>query len=308
MKLAFGMAALLLSQAGAVPVFAQAQQAAAAPSGVDAERRKEAMLPIENYIRSQETGKADYARAAFHKDAIMTGVNRAGYVSTPIDDKWFAGYTGKPSDDEPQAKRTVEFIDLTPTTGFVRLKSVYPNMAFEDYMMLLKVDGKWQIMQKLFHRLRAPTAESQNAAKAAGPAEIKAALVPIENYIKALETENVEFAKRAFHPDARMIGVNARGYYFNPISEFIKNMDGTPDADEAQRVRSIEMIDLTPTSGVVRLELTYPSIVFIDHMSLAKIDGEWKIVQKLFHAARPLTFAAPPAAPSSPAPDASPAK
>jgi hypothetical protein len=208
-------------------------------------------------------------------------------VSAPIDDAWFAGYTGKPHADEPQATRTVDMIDLTATTGFVRLKSVYPNMAFEDYMLLLKVDGEWKIMQKLFHIVRAPTPDGQSAAKAVGASEIKAALLPIENYIKALETENLDYARAAFHKDARMIGVNARGYYSNPISEFMKNMDGKPEDDEPLRVRSIEMIDITPTSGVVRLELVYPGIIFIDHMSLVKIDGEWKIVQKLFHAMRP---------------------
>jgi hypothetical protein len=287
MKNIFISAALILSQAGASSAFATDQQAAVKLAGMEAERRKEAMVPIENYIRSQETGVADYARAAFHKDARMDGMRRSGYVSTPIDDKWFASYTGKPHADEPQAKRTVDMIDLTATTGFVRLKSVYPDMAFEDYMLLLKVDGEWKIMQKLFHVVRAPTPEGHSAAKAAGPVEIKAALVPIENYIKALETENLDYAQLAFHKNARMIGVNARGYYSNPISEFMKNMSGKPEADEALRVRNIEMIDITPTSGVVRLELVYPDIIFIDHMSLVKIDGEWKIVQKLFHAMRP---------------------
>lgn len=287
MKTAFIFAALILFHTDVPYAHATEPQTATKPAGVEAERRREAMVPIENYIRSQETGTADSARAAFHKDARMDGVRQTGYVSAPIDDAWFGRYPGKPDKDEPQAKRTVDMIDLTATTGFVRLKSVYPKMAFEDYMMLLKVDGEWKIMQKLFHIVRAPTAEGQSAAKAVGASEIKAALVPIENYIKALETENLDYAQRAFHKDARMIGVNARGYYSNPISEFMKNMDGKPQDDEALRVRSIEMIDITPTSGVVRLELVYPDIIFVDHMSLVKIEGEWKIVQKLFHAMRP---------------------
>jgi hypothetical protein len=37
---------------------------------------------------------------------------------------------------------------------------------------------------------------------------------------------------------------------------------------------------------VAKLTLTYPAVTFTDYMALLKIDGEWKLVNKMFHADR----------------------
>jgi Putative lumazine-binding len=123
-------------------------------------------------------------------------------------------------------------------------------------------------------------------ARPADAAEIKAASVPVENYIKALQTGSVDYARLAFHKDARMIGNGRNGYISIPIEEWMTGLTGAPNRDEAQRKRSFRIIDLTATTGVARVELIYPDVTFIDHMTLLKVDGEWKIINKLFHAIR----------------------
>jgi hypothetical protein len=117
-------------------------------------------------------------------------------------------------------------------------------------------------------------------------ASVTAASVPVENYIKALATSNIETARLAFHKDARLVGANRSGYYSIPIEEWMKNLTGTPNADEAKRKRSFTIIDLTRSTGVAKVVLEYPDVTFVDHMALLKIDGEWKIVQKLSRAVR----------------------
>ncbi|HYP02166.1 MAG TPA: nuclear transport factor 2 family protein [Pyrinomonadaceae bacterium] len=52
--------------------------------------------------------------------------------------------------------------------------------------------------------------------------------------------------------------------------------------DEAQRKRSIESIDITGNAAVVKVLLDYPSARLTEYMSMLKIDGEWKIVNKTF--------------------------
>ncbi|PJI90858.1 nuclear transport factor 2 family protein [Sphingomonas koreensis] len=118
-------------------------------------------------------------------------------------------------------------------------------------------------------------------------AEMKAASVPVENYIKALQLSSIDHARLAFHKDARMIGHGRDGFVSMPIEEWMKGLRGTPNADEAQRKRSFRILDLTPTTGIARVELIYPGVTFIDYMPLLKVDGEWKIMNKFFHAIRP---------------------
>jgi hypothetical protein len=37
-----------------------------------------------------------------------------------------------------------------PATAFVKLKCQLPPRFFTDYLLLLKVDGRWQVAQKVF--------------------------------------------------------------------------------------------------------------------------------------------------------------
>ena len=61
-------------------------------------------------------------------------------------------------------------------------------------------------------------------------------------------------------------------------------MSGKPAADESKRKRAIEAIDVVGNAAVARIILDYPTVKFIDYMTLLKINGEWKIVNKSFYA------------------------
>lgn len=140
----------------------------------------------------------------------------------------------------------------------------------------------------LMPMLASPALASEPAvATPADASEAKAASVPVENYIKALQTGSIDYARLAFHKDARMIGNRRDGFVSMPIEEWMKGLQGKPADDEAQRKRSYRILDLTPTTGIARVELIYPGVTFIDYMPLLKVDGEWKIMNKFFHAIRP---------------------
>ncbi|MEK7856674.1 MAG: nuclear transport factor 2 family protein, partial [Acidobacteriota bacterium] len=57
-----------------------------------------------------------------------------------------------------------------------------------------------------------------------------------------------------------------------------------PAADESKRKRAIESIDIAGNAAIARIVLDYPTVKFIDYMTLLKINGEWKIVNKSFYA------------------------
>jgi hypothetical protein len=40
----------------------------------------------------------------------------------------------------------------------VKVELRYPDVAFVDYLSLLKIDGRWQIVNKIFHRGAPPAA------------------------------------------------------------------------------------------------------------------------------------------------------
>ena len=118
-------------------------------------------------------------------------------------------------------------------------------------------------------------------AQSAEEAAVRAA---IEHYFRAHATGLGEHHRKVFHPDARLFAVRDGKYWTLTSEEYISRASGKPPADEAERKRAVEMVDISGNAAVARVVLDYPDVKFTDYMSLLKIDGEWKIVNKTFHA------------------------
>jgi len=124
-------------------------------------------------------------------------------------------------------------------------------------------------------------------AASAQETEKAAVRVPLENYIKAHATGDPEYARKAFHTEGNMIWIRDGKYSMESFDSFIKRaFTGKPAADEEQRKngRKIEAIDVNGNAAVAKIILDYPTVKFVDFMTLLKINGEWKIVNKSFYA------------------------
>lgn len=110
------------------------------------------------------------------------------------------------------------------------------------------------------------------------------ARVPLDNYIQGQVTGNGDFIRKAFHPDARVMAFRDGKLTNLTAEEFAARFNGKPAADEAQRKRRIEKVEITGNAGVGKIVLEYPTVTFTDYMSLLKVGDEWKIVNKVFYA------------------------
>lgn len=117
----------------------------------------------------------------------------------------------------------------------------------------------------------------------ASEAEAVAARVPLESYINAHATGNPEYIRKAFFPDAKIMAFRDGKLLNLSVEEFASRFSGKPAADESQRKRRIDSLDITGNAGVARIVLDYPDATLIDYMSLLKVNGEWKIVNKVFN-------------------------
>ncbi len=114
--------------------------------------------------------------------------------------------------------------------------------------------------------------------------EATAARVPLENYIQGHATGNGDFMRKAFHTEAKIMAFRDGKMMNLTVEEFASRFNGKPAPDEAQRKRRIENVEITGNAGVGKIVLEYPTVTYTDYMSLLKIDGEWKIVNKVFYA------------------------
>jgi hypothetical protein len=122
-----------------------------------------------------------------------------------------------------------------------------------------------------------PPARAENA-------EEQGVRASIENYFRGHSTGDGEYFKKAFHPDAKLFWIRDGKLSTRTSAEYIAGAGGKAPADEPERKRRIESIDITGNAAVVKVTLDYPAVRFTDYMSMLKIDGEWKIVNKTFYA------------------------
>ncbi len=111
-----------------------------------------------------------------------------------------------------------------------------------------------------------------------------AARVPLENYLQGHATGNGDFMRKAFHTDAKVMAFRDGKLTNLTAEEFASRFNGKPAADEAQRKRRIEHVEITGNAGVGKIVLDYPTVTYTDYMSLLKVGDEWKIVNKVFYA------------------------
>lgn len=122
------------------------------------------------------------------------------------------------------------------------------------------------------------------AAAQAQESEEAAVRAAIEHYFQGHATGQGEHFRKVFHPDSKLFFMRDGKLTQWTSEEYISRASGKPAADEAQRKRRIDSIDISGDAAFVKITLDYPNVVFTDYMSMLKIDGQWKIVNKTFYA------------------------
>lgn len=103
----------------------------------------------------------------------------------------------------------------------------------------------------------------------------------VNYYLDGGTNNDYETLKKAFHETATMKYITKEGYKEVNALEFFSGMDASkPKQDRKTRIADIT---ISGHAANARLEIDYPTFTFIDYMNLLKIDGEWKIVNKIFY-------------------------
>ncbi len=119
---------------------------------------------------------------------------------------------------------------------------------------------------------QAPTAE-----------DLAAARRPIDAYFRGHATGNPDDIRKAFLPTAHIEGLRDGKFSSWTLEEYAKGFSGQPAANEAERSRTLDSLEITGTAGMARATLVAsPSITVVDYFVLLRVDGEWKIANKVY--------------------------
>jgi hypothetical protein len=111
---------------------------------------QEVRAVLDHYLAGHATGDGAHFRMVFHPDSKLY-FNREGKFSTRTAEEYISAASGKPAPDEPQRKRRIVSVDVSGDAAQAKVELDYPTVFFTDYFNLLKVDGKWVIVNKTFN-------------------------------------------------------------------------------------------------------------------------------------------------------------
>jgi len=112
--------------------------------------------------------------------------------------------------------------------------------------------------------------------------EYDAILATIEHYVAGGKAGKSELMKPAFHETATMSGYLGPDLIVGSIQNLYDYVDSNPPATGLDlRVASVEV---TGTVAAVRLEMdNWDGHRFTDLFTMLKIEGEWKVMTKVFY-------------------------
>ena len=103
----------------------------------------------------------------------------------------------------------------------------------------------------------------------------------VNSYMDGLVSGNAEMITKAFHKDATMKMIGEKGYEsYNAIEALTADLTAIPKETTTTRIVSI---NITGNSASAQLEIQLAELTYIDFMQILKINGEWKIVSKIFY-------------------------
>ncbi len=104
---------------------------------------------VKHYINGVRSGRGNDMKPAFHDGATIFGYIGSDLFAGPIQQLFDWNDENGPA---TKLQARVASIDLNDTVATMRLElDNWTGHRFTDLFTLLKVDGKWKIMNKVFH-------------------------------------------------------------------------------------------------------------------------------------------------------------
>jgi Putative lumazine-binding len=93
---------------------------------------------------------------AFHPAAHLYSADTGGKAADLPRADWFKAVESRPSGKAKGSERADRIVSIDfagPATAFAKVECQLPPRYFTDYLTLLKVDGRWQVISKSFHAI-----------------------------------------------------------------------------------------------------------------------------------------------------------
>jgi Putative lumazine-binding len=119
----------------------------------------------------------------------------------------------------------------------------------------------------------------------AQPSDESGVRAAIEQYFKGHATGSPDEMRKAFLPSAHIEGIRNGTFTSWTAEEYSSRFSGKPAEGERARRRTIDSVDVSGNAAMARATLVHGGTTFTDYFVLLKVDGGWKIANKVYSSA-----------------------
>ncbi len=101
------------------------------------------------YMDGGTNGDFETLKKAFHENATMKFIRNGEYKAVKVIPYFKEGMKNAKKQNR---KTRITNIDVTGHAANARIELIYGSSVYVDYMNLLKIEGKWQIVGKIFSK------------------------------------------------------------------------------------------------------------------------------------------------------------
>jgi hypothetical protein len=104
---------------------------------------------VETYLHGLKFNDVASLKKAFYPEAKLFFVKKDGSLGQLTQEQWYKGFAASAGKEE-QGDLTIVSVDVTGNAASVKVREEYPTSIYTDYVTLLKLDGEWKIVNKVY--------------------------------------------------------------------------------------------------------------------------------------------------------------
>jgi hypothetical protein len=104
---------------------------------------------VEHYLHGLKYNDVASLKKAFWSEAKLFFVKKDGQLGQITQSQWYEGFAGSAGNEEKGDLR-ITSVDITDNAASVKVVEDYPKSKYIDYLSLLKFNGEWRIVNKIY--------------------------------------------------------------------------------------------------------------------------------------------------------------
>ena len=104
---------------------------------------------VEHYLHGLKFNDVASLKQAFWPEARLYFVGKNGQLGQLTQVDWYAGFTASAGKEEKGDLR-IAALEVTRDIASVKVVEDYPGSRYTDYLSLVRFDGAWRIVNKIY--------------------------------------------------------------------------------------------------------------------------------------------------------------